>query len=240
MDFPTTYDNHIYWMPDGLEIYPEYLTDANITVCPSDAQNLTKDRYEYCISDANQLPDVDQFLRLPGFSYLYIGYMTNEITADPRCSAGDPNAVLTNWNGLLSTMRGLRYPLGDNTHPEWMAWEQYPHHKDIENVVGADGQNHKVPLLREGIERFLITDINNPGGAATAQSSVPVMWDCLAWMNETLVALGFEFDSADQYSHVPGGANVLYMDGHVEFKKQGDDSCWPTSQDACDCGAWAT
>jgi len=58
--------------------------------------------------------------------------------------------------------------------------------------------------LREGIERFMITDINNPGSSALAQSELPVMSDLVA----TNVGL---------YNHVPGGANVLYMDGHVEF-----------------------
>ena len=31
--------------------------------------------------------------------------------------------------------------------------------------------------LREGIERFFITDINNPAAGAKAQSSIPVMFD---------------------------------------------------------------
>src|SRR5690606_18486528 len=34
--------------------------------------------------------------------------------------------------------------------------------------------------VKEGIERFFITDINNPASGAQAQSTIPVMWD--AWM----------------------------------------------------------
>jgi prepilin-type processing-associated H-X9-DG protein len=64
--------------------------------------------------------------------------------------------------------------------------------------------------LREGIERFMITDINNPAASATAQSGVPVMWD-----HTTAAATG-TFD-ASCFNHVPGGSNILYMDGHVEF-----------------------
>jgi prepilin-type processing-associated H-X9-DG protein len=60
--------------------------------------------------------------------------------------------------------------------------------------------------LREGIERFLITDINNPASSAVAQSEVPVMWDYSAGNADTV-----------RFNHIPGGANVLYMDGHVEF-----------------------
>ena len=58
--------------------------------------------------------------------------------------------------------------------------------------------------LREGIERFFISDINNPAATAVAQSEVWVYYDIV-------------ITDVTRYNHVPGGANVLYMDGHVEF-----------------------
>ena len=39
------------------------------------------------------------------------------------------------------------------------------------------GKTYTQLLLREGIERFVITDINNPGASAAAQSSIVVMLD---------------------------------------------------------------
>ncbi len=78
------------------------------------------------------------------------------------------------------------------------------------------------PRLREGVERFLITDINNPASGSVGQSTIPVMWD--AWSNGLNWFTGI-VNSADtgitRYNHVPGGSNILYMDGHVEFKRQG-------------------
>jgi prepilin-type N-terminal cleavage/methylation domain-containing protein/prepilin-type processing-associated H-X9-DG protein len=73
------------------------------------------------------------------------------------------------------------------------------------------------PRLKEGIERFLITDINNPAAGAMAQSSVPVMWD--AWsVGTTWHTLTYGGDNGVlRFNHVPGGSNVLYMDGHVRF-----------------------
>jgi prepilin-type processing-associated H-X9-DG protein len=68
------------------------------------------------------------------------------------------------------------------------------------------GASTTVYRLREGIERFAITDINNPAASAMAQSEVPVMWDGV-------------YDNPQWFNHVPGGANVLFMDGHVEFTK---------------------
>jgi len=70
--------------------------------------------------------------------------------------------------------------------------------------------------LKEGAERFFITDINNPVSAAQAQSTVWVMWDAYG----QTFAEGTYPDGISRYNHVPGGSNVLYMDGHVEFVKQ--------------------
>ncbi len=75
------------------------------------------------------------------------------------------------------------------------------------------------PPLREGIERFSITDINNPAAAATAQSSIVVMFD--AWGGDTGGAWWTDrnVNSLVRFNHIPGGSNVLYMDGHVEFRR---------------------
>ena len=67
-------------------------------------------------------------------------------------------------------------------------------------VAQGKGLNggHTIYQLREGVERFLITDINNPNASAAAQSSIPILWE-MPWGSEK-----------------PGGT-VLYMDGHVEW-----------------------
>ena len=60
--------------------------------------------------------------------------------------------------------------------------------------------------LREGIERFFITDINNPASSALAQSDISVMYDSLSTV-------------AEEFNHIPGGSNILFMDGHVTFER---------------------
>lgn len=81
----------------------------------------------------------------------------------------------------------------------------------------ADGV--RVQPLREGIERFLITDINNPAGSAEAQSSVPVLIEIATWKYKKTV---------DAYK----GASVLYMDGHVAFVPYGTFPVVPSVLDA--------
>jgi prepilin-type N-terminal cleavage/methylation domain-containing protein/prepilin-type processing-associated H-X9-DG protein len=72
--------------------------------------------------------------------------------------------------------------------------------------------------LREGVERFFITDINNPASSARAQSEIFIMWDAY-----DQGAMSREGDGIMQFNHVPGGSNVLYMDGHVRFVKLNED-----------------
>ncbi|MBI1319938.1 MAG: hypothetical protein GC168_13500 [Candidatus Hydrogenedens sp.] len=84
----------------------------------------------------------------------------------------------------------------------------------VDPVLGPDTAYR----LREGVERFLITDINNPGASAKAQSTLPVMTD--TWGTAKKLSATID-DSAvgaiSIFNHVPGGANVLFMDGHVSF-----------------------
>lgn len=75
----------------------------------------------------------------------------------------------------------------------------------VDEGAGSYGTD-KILRLREGVERFAITDINDPGSSARIQSKIPLM-----------------IERPD--NHTPGGGNVLYMDGHVEFKKYPGD--WP-------------
>jgi prepilin-type N-terminal cleavage/methylation domain-containing protein/prepilin-type processing-associated H-X9-DG protein len=77
------------------------------------------------------------------------------------------------------------------------------------------------PRLKEGIERFMITDINNPASSTKAQSTIFIMWDAFSGGLTNRTDSGLEDSGTLRYNHVPGGSNVLYMDGHVEFVRQG-------------------
>ena len=98
------------------------------------------------------------------------------------------------------------------------------------SIVAASESDHTVPTgygngggdtlfrLREGIERFLVSDINNPAASAMAQSEVPVMWDHL-----TPQIVGS--------CHVPAGMNVLYMDGHVAWSHYPSPEPWMVTEE---------
>ena len=80
---------------------------------------------------------------------------------------------------------------------------------DDDGVTPIDDAMTRVRRLREGIERFLINDINNAAASAMAQSEIIIMQD--AW--------GGKDWGASVFNHMPGGCNVLFMDGHVSYVK---------------------
>jgi len=89
------------------------------------------------------------------------------------------------------------------------------------SFMNEDGKQQTIYRLREGIERFLITDINNPAASSKAQSEIAVTYDMVQ----------SNLKGFSQFNHIPGGGNVLYMDGHVEFLK------YPTQYPVSRC--WA-
>jgi prepilin-type N-terminal cleavage/methylation domain-containing protein/prepilin-type processing-associated H-X9-DG protein len=120
------------------------------------------------------------------------------------------NVPNLDWQGIPHS---AGYAVGSN---EWYWYS-----------VDDDGQT---PLpsnymrLREGIERFFITDINNPAGSATAQSTIAIMFDAWgqnAWWQSGGVTGGNDANPIAVFNHLPGGSNTLFMDGHVEFIKHG-------------------
>jgi prepilin-type processing-associated H-X9-DG protein len=79
------------------------------------------------------------------------------------------------------------------------------------------------PRVREGVERFFITDINNPASGSTGQSTLVVMSDAFTLVDRMESDRpGVTGGAMQKFNHIPGGANVLYMDGHVEFNRLGN------------------
>ena len=224
--------------PKVTAIYPEYLTDPAIIFCPSDPVEKPDDAYsELGIPHANPLYDV-----LPGgmaihvpctsavqgqalidSSYVYLGwvldladYKHETITLDysglrvvgPRQAVEALLPKAAPWFLNIVTLR-------DEENIDKDAETSTP---DFGNGgIGVSGLARPngprtIYRLREGIERFMITDINNPAASAQAQSTVWIMGDSIS-------------TEVQHYNHVPGGSNFLYLDGHVSFLRyeaQGD------------------
>ena len=83
--------------------------------------------------------------------------------------------------------------------------------KDISLPGGhAPGGGDVFRRTHLAFSKIFITDINNPAKSAASDSQIPVLFD-----STTL-------DGLNLMNHEPAGGNVLYLDGHAEFKKYPD------------------
>ena len=193
-------------------VYPEYLNDLDVLLCPSSAAagsalaewdrgESISPKWQVFSGMMATLGETDNGIVEPcevyGIPYMYLGWMIDEEMAHE-------------WHEDPAD------PLGQNMMALDMLWNMNPEivNEDWEVAATAPGSGtgggDVILRLREGIERFMITDINNPAGSAQAQSEIVLMWDSFMAMSE-------------HYNHIPGGSNVLYLDGHVEFSKYGGD-----------------
>jgi prepilin-type N-terminal cleavage/methylation domain-containing protein/prepilin-type processing-associated H-X9-DG protein len=183
------------WFFDGPGVYPEYLTDVNVLLCPSDPQgNLLGAPFGDPV-DACALTDI---------SYTYFGWAI--LPQHYLLAGGDDNADPADGEidtAFLLALGQIFLPGGSSPVPET------DYEKDV-TFTDGDGGSETLYRLREGIERFFISDINNPAASSMAQSEVAVMWDQVSYQVTT-------DDGWVDFNHVPGGGNVLFMDGHVQF-----------------------
>jgi len=213
--------------PNLMAIYPEYLTDPMIFVCPSGTRVVADDMVmEDGSTILNPDPDGDGLISAcahwwpASFAYNYYGWVFDDsdnnspytlpvsaaaaAISQPVPPGIDPSMQIAVQPMLwsIATMNTPNPELDLSNMGEIMAIIDADLNLDYSGFGGPSSK--ALYRLREGIERFFITDINNPAASATAQSEVAIMWDSVA-----IVPWNF--------NHIPGGSNVLYMDGHVEF-----------------------
>ena len=195
-----------YLMFDAPSTYPEYFSDLGIIICPSDDSDIaslsrselkySSDPSSYHGSYWRECDNGGVVPRFPGIGYAYLGWAFN-----------DENFSLT------TVLSGL-YPHLQGNWPAAMS-------QDFTGYLNDNmSQETQVLKLREGMERFFITDINNPAASAKAQSDISVMWDRV-------------YDLPGDFTHIPGGSNVLFMDGHAQFVRYPGE-VWPITRQAVD------
>lgn len=189
---------------DCQQIYPEYLSDMHVMVCPSDGFGNVVDKGLWSVGGTDPKNPIDPCAQTSE-SYIYMPWairgewLVNPVGADenqipPSINPGFASALVTD---VLTPLFGLS-ALNENDVRTATAI--------FESDIPIPTLNQVVRRLRQGVERFFITDINNPAASSRAQSDIPVFYD--------------QFDTRTiEFNHLPGGLNTLFMDGHVEFLK---------------------
>jgi prepilin-type N-terminal cleavage/methylation domain-containing protein/prepilin-type processing-associated H-X9-DG protein len=186
---------------DANAVYPEYLTDAAVMGCPSDPGYSSDTSFRLTIDATISDGSYGSTPRawnagmvhpdcMSTESYVYTGWM---LTTNTEMIGG--LAIYTWVNAVL--------PISDPTTDGW---------RDL-NVncgsFGFDGMgnagSNTIYRLAQNVDRFLISDINViMTGDEAGSSIVPLIWDQIS-------------TNITEFSHVPAGQNVLFLDGHVEF-----------------------
>jgi prepilin-type processing-associated H-X9-DG protein len=156
--------------PSRLAVYPEYIVDPWINICPSDSDFSRLDELKRH-GDWRSPKVVDQFF--DDISYFYLGYL------------------VSNDEDMELFARAYRDAVA----------ARKPMDGDYTSVPSAKyGLRGKLFRLREGIERVFIGDEPEGGDLERARAIVPILIERVG-------------------NHKPSGANVLYLDGHVEYIK---------------------
>lgn len=204
-------DDSLWGFVDGAALYPDYMQDPFIGLCPSDGEANTgkkqiKDFFgssvdpsweTYNLNDLTIPQSIrelarqgapNQWMRTPDNSYSYWAYLVNPIWL---ADIGDSLAV------------------GTALDSDYAIYSERNDDIELDNGELAVYGDIIILRLREGIERFLITDVNNPGQVDSASSASIVMYDsCHSEAGEL---------DPNEFNHIPGGSNALFFDGHVEF-----------------------
>jgi len=196
--------------PEMVHLYPEYLTDAHVMICPSDPLS-NGDPFDaggnpatIWVDSTTGNIDITRFSTNGDESYGYFGFA---IVNNNWLKVWD-----TNNNGIIELPAELGL-VANALSPIFTAPDEDFDITFPSNPTYPDLSLKTVTVqrLREGIERFFIVDINNPAGSAQGQSTVPVMFEGVS-------------QEVANYNHIPGGSNILYMDGHVTFIKYPSDN----------------
>lgn len=207
---------------NGPSVYPEYLTDLTVVWCPSSAGASPLERYDSGVRRAgvatgnqNGIIEPEELLKSP---FNYTGWAIMDAVNLLGARAGTEGSGV---GGRFEDDDYIGTPIMELADANILTGGTASDEDFTVSAANAGtqaGGGNTLYRLREGIERFLISDINNPAAGAHAQSDIPVMWDHL-----TPQIMGS--------THVPAGMNVLYMDGHVRFERYPGDAPWMVTLD---------
>ena len=197
---------------DGQELYPDYLDDFEIFVCPSSA-NILDDELADWYMDMTFVES----------------YLDPVLTADPRNLDVLPSLMGERPDPDCLTSQHYIY-LGHAVASEenmLFLFDEY-YRRMTANEVGfmdiefevpgghGPGNQNKFFRIKDVVNRLFIEDIDRPGMTAVSETQIPLLFDAMSLYGRHLP------------NHVvPPGGNVMYMDGHVEYLRFPDKKLNP-------------
>lgn len=213
--------------PSVMAVYPEYINDARLFLCSSSPQHDTILKQLYAPPGHTILPTGTTTImwnpEIADSCYIYLGWVLDNLHITAKADNFMVLSLIGSIEGTIApntliptqigaSMDGIIEKYGIDKVMNWLQTEDAIAIADmVDQDLIADGAGNAdgdtVYRLREGVERFLISDINNPAARAQAQSNIWIMFDTIST----------DGGADARFNHLPGGCNVLYMDGHVDF-----------------------
>lgn len=242
LDPTTSFVGDTDWMgPAGYLVYPEYLSDYKVALCPSSPAphpvSLDTDRPSFMV-------DLGSYSTSTGLSPVSPAAAASWCSIAGACGA-TPKTPFFGWYRYAPVGGGVSSKIPVTTF-DYVYWNRCIKASWVSNLADYDavstaltagvapgitnlatelqpsvnatlpttGEVVSIPMMAEGVERFLITDINNAAASSNAQSSIVVLYDNSR--NDGMYAAS---TGVQNFNHLPGGTNALYMDGHVDYIK---------------------
>ena len=183
------------WVPDGPSIYPQFLTNLEALFCPNAPEGDELLRASTWTADGTpQAPIAPCKIAPVSYTYLPWVILPDVYLTDPATvGSAEPIEGLLRADFAEKMGSVMAQMTGACESGGFSVFDQ-----DIE-FEGATAHR-----TRNGVERLLIADAQDPAASARAQSELPIMHDSIP-------------SASTVFNHIPDGANVLYMDGHVQF-----------------------
>jgi prepilin-type processing-associated H-X9-DG protein len=148
-------------------------------------------------------PGNDQYCywRLLDVGYVYWGWVILGEMVPDREDMREMGAVVDND----ADFRAKANPACDLAH----------RHQDLE-IVLPSSKTVTLYYLRQGVERFFITDTESAAEAARMRADIALLWDKSELAQNAENSGAAAEGQLKVWPHAPNGANVLFLDGHVE------------------------
>ncbi|MFA6239361.1 MAG: prepilin-type N-terminal cleavage/methylation domain-containing protein [Candidatus Hydrogenedentales bacterium] len=196
-------------------LYPEYLSDMGVLVCLSGLQSQggEKDRWYVDETFAPEYMNPDLYSYIPSTNpnqenpYYWDLKKLEGIRPDTECVTNQmytylPYAVVTEEQGL--------FLLDELERLMVLGVTNFMNREIVVPGGHGPGGSDTFYRTRIGVGRMFISNINDPAKDAVADSKIPVMFDSVSVQGSVVMP------------HQPLGGNVLFLDGHVEFRKYPD------------------
>lgn len=197
-------NNYIF---DAKGVYPDYLTDLRVLVCPSSLALRTVPKDRWYMDETFAEDRIDPSLLANSGNELTLSRLQG-LRGDCECVTSQmytyfPYAIVNEEQGLfLWDLLAWRMYIGDVSFMKDAQVIDDP--TDYGHGPGGGNTFYRTAV---NVSRLFILNINDPATGAESDATIPVVFDSPS-------DAGFV-----KVSHLPIGGNVLYLDGHVEFQK---------------------